>query len=89
MDLPGPPDGFGQGSPHRGIESGERRVQGGLRHPGRRQVHPVEPGGVLADGLGTTAPDVIADRADPGDGGLDVGPSARQDAGQRGPVQVG
>src|SRR6266571_4513495 len=88
MHLPGSSDRLLEGGPDVRGEPGQRRVEGLLRHPGGGQVDAVEPGGVLADGAGTAAPDVVADGPDLRDGRLDVGRGARQDAGQGGPAEA-
>src|ERR1700719_4241113 len=84
----GAPTRLGDGFGYRGIQGGERLVERCLRDPGGFQVHVVEAGGVLADGLRAAAPDVVADGADLGRGGLDVGGRPGQDAGQGGPAEL-
>ena len=70
-----------------GSRRGQRLVERVLRHQGGGQVHAVETGGVLAHRLRAAAPDVVADGADQGRGGLDVGGGPGQDPGQGGPAE--
>ena len=88
VHSPGAPYGLLQGGPDGWVEPGQRLVQGLGRHPGGGQVDAVEPGGVLADGFGAAAPDLVAQRPDLRDGRLDIGRGARQDAGQGGPAEA-
>ena len=80
VHAPGPAGGLLQGGPDVRVEPGQGRLQGLPRHPGGGQVRAVETGRVLADRVGAAAPDVVADRADAGDGRLDVGRGPGQDA---------
>ena len=61
MHVPGAPYGLFEGGPDVRVEPGKRLVQGLLRHPGGGQVDAVETDGVLADGFGTAALDIVAD----------------------------
>ena len=88
VHRPGAAGGFFEGPLDVGVERVERLVERCLRHQGGGQVHVVEAGGVLADGLRAPAPDVVADGADHGGGGLDVGDGPGQDAGQSGPAEL-
>ena len=88
VHAPGAPDGLLEGGPDGWVEPGQRRVQGVGRHPGGSQVDAVETGGVLADGLGAAALDVVADRPDLRHGRLDIGRGAWQDAGQGGSAEA-
>ena len=88
VHSPGAPYGLLEGGPDGRVEPGQRLVQGLGRHPGGGQVNAVEPGGVLADGFGAAAPDLVAQRPDLRDGRLDIGRGARQDAGQGGPAEA-
>jgi len=81
VHTPGAPDGLLQRLSHLGIEPGQGRVQGPRRHPRGGQVDAVEPGGVLAHGLGSAALHVLAVGPDLRDGRLDVGRGAGQETG--------
>ena len=52
-------------------------------HPGAREVHAVEPLGVLADGRAAADADVLGDRLDEFHGAVDVEGGARQHAVER------
>ena len=88
VHQPGPPGGLLEGGPQVGVEPGQGVVQGLLGHPRGGQVHPVEPGRMLADRRAAAPPDVLADRPDRGQGGLHIQLGARQQAGELAGAQL-
>ena len=89
MDQPGPARGLHQRGGDRRVQVARGPVQRLARHARAGQVHAVESGGVLADGGGAPAADVLAHRPDLLGCGRDVEGGARQYTGQAGAGERG
>jgi hypothetical protein len=89
MDDAGPPDRFGEGITHLGVQRAERMLDRLFRHQGVRQVDAVETRRVLAHSRTTADPDVLGYRPHQVDREVHIESGARQHAGQGGTGQPG